>query len=160
MQVNVRVTNVYDDGTTTVFECVTDSIAAAIAAADQLAEGEADETQVTTTTAPAKDKPKTEPKKAEPKKAAADPAPANTAKEEIKKDDAPEVTYEQVKKAIIGLATTKGKEIAVAMLQRFGAKSGTDLKAEQWANVLTMAAEIESGVDPRDAVMPNEEALV
>lgn len=158
MEVSIRVTRNMPDGSVAVFEGKASSIEGAIAAADQLANGKA-EAKTGEQTTKSEDKPKAETKKADAKKAAADPAPANTAKEEIKKDDAPEVTYDQVKKAIIGLASTKGKEIAVAMLQRFGAKSGTDLKAEQWPEVLEMAAKIEAGFDPRDAEAA-EEALV
>ncbi len=65
-----------------------------------------------------------------------------------KKED-PVASYDDVKKAITGVASAKGRETAVAMLARFGATSGTTLKAEQYAEVLEMANKIlTAGYDP------------
>lgn len=41
------------------------------------------------------------------------------------------LSYDQVKEAILAIAA-KNREQATALLQRFGAKTGKDLKEEQW----------------------------
>lgn len=47
-----------------------------------------------------------------------------------------EVTYDQVKAAILKVVTTKGNEAAAAVLEQFGVKKGPALKAEQYAAVV------------------------
>ncbi len=47
------------------------------------------------------------------------------------------------------MATAKGREIAIAFLQRFGVKGGKELKPEQYADVVAMGAKILAGeLDP------------
>lgn len=53
--------------------------------------------------------------------------------------EAAAVAFDDVKAAIIGLAKTKGREAAVAVLSAFGATKVPDLKAEQYAAVLEAA---------------------
>jgi hypothetical protein len=46
------------------------------------------------------------------------------------------VTYEQVKHAILKVASTKSREIAAGILAEFGAAKGPDLKPEQYAGIM------------------------
>jgi hypothetical protein len=46
------------------------------------------------------------------------------------------VTYEQVKHAILKVASTKSREIAAGILAEFGATKGPDLKPEQYAGIM------------------------
>lgn len=49
------------------------------------------------------------------------------------------VDYETVKKAIVKMTGTKGRDAVVALLQTFGASKGPDLKPEQFAEFITAA---------------------
>lgn len=157
MQVNIRVTNTYDDGSTVVFECIGDSVASAIKIADQLANGVAvEEVKVATTTTTTTKEAKADPKK----DSAKDAAKSNTAAEPTKGKSGTAGTpsepaapsYDLVKKAITDVATAKGRGTAVAMLQRFGVAGGKDLNPVQYAELLTMAAGVLDGsIDPTAA---------
>jgi len=79
--------------------------------------------------APAKTEKKTKPAKEEPKaeEPASPPEPADP------------VTYEQVAAAITAVAAKHGRQGALDVLGRFGAKSGKELKPEQYAEVVAVA---------------------
>lgn len=59
---------------------------------------------------------------------AASPAPA-------------EISYDQISKAVISVAQKKGRDAAVALLSKFGAGKATELKPEQYADVLAAVEE-------------------
>jgi hypothetical protein len=69
-----------------------------------------------------------------------------------------EVTYDgHVKPAILTIAKEKGRDIVTALLQRFGAGKGPDLKPEQFADFHRDAQRVLAGEwNPMDA---DEEAL-
>jgi phosphopentomutase len=168
MQVNIRVTRQFSDGTHATFECTDSSIEGAIKIADQLATGKAD--TVADAKANITKEVKADAKKDTVKDSAKDAAKSNTAAGKTsetettagttKETEAGAPNYDAVKKAITGVASAKGRESAVAMLQRFGATSGATLKAEQYAEVLEMADKIlNAGFDPMAAELPNEDAL-
>lgn len=168
MQVNIRVSRQFSDGTYATFECTDSSIEGAIKIADQLATGKAD------TVADAKanftKEVKADAKKDTVKDSAKDAAKSNTAAGKTsgtettagttKETEAGAPSYDAVKKAITGVASAKGRETAVAMLQRFGAISGTTLKVEQYAEVLVMAERILAGTyDPMASEQNAEDAI-
>lgn len=159
MQVVIRVSRLLPDGTNAHFECTAPSVEEAIKIADQLATGKAD-TVADAKTAVTKES------KADPKKdSAKDAAKSNTAAEPTKEKSGTAGTssepaapsYDLVKKAITDVATAKGRDMAVAMLQRFGVTGGKDLKAEQYAELLTTAAGVLDGsIDPTAACVEDD----
>lgn len=73
--------------------------------------------------------PKTEAPKAQPVKA---PPP----KAETPKAEAPAATYQDAANAVTRLAKAKGREAAVAVLQRFGATKLPDVPETRWGEVV------------------------
>jgi len=161
MQVTVRVTRTYADGSSANFEGVSDSIEGAIKMADQLATGKAaNDAAAEGDAAVAAVMAKVEAKKSA-AKAVTGPS---TAKAETKAADAPketptvttsdetvavEVSYDDVKASILAVSKAKGREPTVAMLQRFGVASGKDLKPVQFADLIAFAAGVLDGsLDP------------
>ncbi len=150
MQVTIRVIRTYPDGTTAQFDATAESIEGAIAAADQFATGKAGAAPAAKETPAAKkDSAKDSPAKT------ADAQ--NTAGEKTKepeagasdKKDMPGVSYEDVRASILAVSKAKGREITVALLQRFGVASGKDLKVEQYAEMIATAAKVVDGTyDP------------
>lgn len=146
MQVAIRVTNVYEDGTTTVFECTAENIAEAIAAANQLAGNEAPAPAAKE--APKADLKKSDAKTASSKSGAEPPTTALKASAPVT-DKLPGVSYDEVKEALLELATARGRDVVLAVLQRFGVAKGTALKVEQYGDVLAMfKGTLDGSVDP------------
>lgn len=54
-----------------------------------------------------------------------------------------EITYQQTADAVTRLAKTRGREIAVGVLERFGAAKLPDVKPDQYAAVLAACQEAE-----------------
>ncbi|NKD46273.1 hypothetical protein HEQ69_11220 [Haematospirillum jordaniae] len=54
-----------------------------------------------------------------------------------------EITYQQVADAVTKLVKTKGRDIAVGVLERFGAAKLPDVKPDQYAAVLAACQEAE-----------------
>lgn len=79
-------------------------------------------------------KAKAEPK-AEPK------AKSDTASDTGNESEASAVTYEDVSNAIVTLHRTKGRDAAVALLQRFGLENARGATEDQWADIVAAAKE-------------------
>ena len=94
-----------------------------------------------TATAPAPRKMKAEPQGEAPAPTAAAPAASAPTAEAApaaapsQSADAPAITYDQLKPKIVALAK-RDRAAAEQLLARFGAKVGTDLKPEQYSDVL------------------------
>lgn len=155
MQINVALTQTYDNGGTAQFAFMADSAAQAHATVKALMA----EVYPAETSAAA---PKTE------TKAAATPKPdAKTASSPsgakppsaAPKGDAPAVPeYAQVKERILAVAK-KDREMTAAMLARFGVKNGTELLPEQYADLIAMADKVLAGeLDPRDSITADDMA--
>jgi hypothetical protein len=72
--------------------------------------------------------------------------------------DGEEVTYDgHVKPAILTIAKERGRDIVTALLQRFGAGKGPDLKPEQFAEFHDLAQKTLAG--EYDPMAADEEAL-
>lgn len=73
------------------------------------------------------------------KKAEQKPAPASEPAATPAETQAPgpaSVEYAQVRKAIVGFQLKNGNEATIAKLAKFGVKSGKELPAEKWAEVI------------------------
>lgn len=69
-----------------------------------------------------------------------DPAPAQAQPAAASEGPkAPVVTYDEVREAIMSLAEAKGRGASVALLATFGVKSGKDLAADKYAEVVKAA---------------------
>lgn len=75
-----------------------------------------------------------------PRKAKTEKALPNKVAVPEKTDD---VTYQQVADAVTKLVKTKGRDIAVGVLERFGAAKLPDVKPDQYAAVLAACQEAE-----------------
>lgn len=86
-------------------------------------------------------------------------APAQTSSAPDEQPSGEEVTYDgHVKPAILQIAKDKGRDMVTALMQRYGATKGPELKAEQYADFVKDAQRVLSGeYDP--TVAEQEEAL-
>jgi hypothetical protein len=88
-------------------------------------------------------------KRLQEEKAAFDLAQAEKA-EQLKKASEPTLDYEKdVKPLIVKVSTEKGREVAIAMLQRLGVSKSADLLPAQYAQAMQFANEVlDKGRDP------------
>lgn len=82
---------------------------------------------------------KTEPAAGTERTATAAKTDAQPQKVEASAGDAPAPTYDDVKKAILEVSKAKGREAALKLLGKHGAKAGPELKPEQFATFLVDA---------------------
>jgi hypothetical protein len=54
----------------------------------------------------------------------------------VPSEDEPTVVYDDVRKAVIGLSAKKGRAVTEKILADYGVTHATNLKEEQWADVL------------------------
>lgn len=104
--------------------------------------------------------PKADPKP-ETKKSDAKPASSPSGAERQSADPkagAQDTDYAAVKAAILAVSKAKGREPTMAMLSRFGVTNGTELKTEQYADVVSMAKGVLDGtIDPQALCVAEEE---
>lgn len=66
-----------------------------------------------------------------------EPTPEPTKPAVKVEEPAAEISYDQVASKLIALAKAKGREAAISLLADFNAKSGKDLKTEQYSDVIS-----------------------
>jgi hypothetical protein len=85
-------------------------------------------------------------------------APAQTSSTPDVQPSGDEVTYDgNVKPAILQIAKDKGRDMVTALMQRYGATKGPELKAEQYADFVKDAQRVLAG--EYDPTVAEEEAL-
>lgn len=85
-------------------------------------------------------------------------APQAAAQEKTSSTSADEVTYEgHVKPAILQIAKDKGRDVVAALLSRFGASKGPEVKPEHYADFHKDALRVLAG--EYDPTVAEEEAL-
>lgn len=71
---------------------------------------------------------------------------------EVAVEEAPAITYEQVREGVLKVQIEKGRDSTLALLARHGAKNGKDLKPEQYAKFMQDVEAVVSGeYDPTAA---------